>query len=289
MAENSGGWIKLFRAIWDWRYSPLATKRPFTQLEAWIWLISKASYQDHVVGEVAVKRGQVLTSIEQLSEIWRRDRKTVRRWVKNMQKNEEVRSERGRSWSLITICGYDEYQGDGTPNGTPKGTSYGTPDGTPKGTQSRSKEIKKEKKDKNIQSGKPDRVDVIPYQIIIEHLNRATGQNYRSTTETTRKHIRARWDEGFREADFFHVHLVKAEKWLGTDYEKFLRPITLYSASKFEGYLNERRGVIQMTEKARKNVAASISWLATKGFEIGTDGCARLRQDTPKTGEIIQR
>lgn len=287
MGEDSGGWIKLFRATWSWRYSPIVTKRPFTRLEAWIWLISKASYQDHTRGEILVKRGQLLTSIEQLSKVWRRDRKTVRRWVTNMQKNGEVRSERGRSWTLLTICEYETYQGDGTPNGTPKGTSYGPSHSPPEGTQSRSKEIKKEKKGKNIQSSKLDSVEIIPFQIIVEHLNQVTGKDYRHKSETTRKLIRGRWAEGFRELDFFHVHLVKAEKWLGTEWEKFLRPVTLYGLQKFEGYLQERRGVVPMTDKARNNVAVGIQWLKSKGFSFDSSGTPRILSDAEQAGKAI--
>jgi uncharacterized phage protein (TIGR02220 family) len=44
--------------------------------------------------------------------------------------------------------------------------------------------------------------------------------------------------EGFTLADFKLVIDKKVLDWKGTDWEKYLRPITLFSKSKFENYLN---------------------------------------------------
>lgn len=87
----------------------------------------------------------------------------------------------------------------------------------------------------------PPQIDPIPYAEIVGHLNEVTGQHYRPTSDATQSLIRARWGEGFRLEDFIWVHLVKAEQWLGDqEMEGYLRPVTLYRKSKFEGYRNER-------------------------------------------------
>ena len=77
------------------------------------------------------------------------------------------------------------------------------------------------------------------YGEVVDYLNLRAGTRYRSTSEDTRKHIRARVDDGYTLDDFKAVIDRKVEEWKGTEWEKFLRPSTLFG-SKFEGYLNQR-------------------------------------------------
>ena len=74
---------------------------------------------------------------------------------------------------------------------------------------------------------------------IIDYLNEKTSSRYRST-ESTKKLIRARMEEGFAKEDFFTVIDNKVRSWKGTEWEKYLRPQTLFNATKFQGYLNEK-------------------------------------------------
>jgi len=79
----------------------------------------------------------------------------------------------------------------------------------------------------------------IPFKEIIEDLNSKTGKKYRSTGKATQMLIRAIWDEGFRLEDFEKVHKYQVDKWKDDPkMSEYLRPATLYGASKFEGYLN---------------------------------------------------
>lgn len=84
--------------------------------------------------------------------------------------------------------------------------------------------------------------DAIPYAEIVAMLNDATGKAYRPTSEATRRLIRARWAEGYREPEFRRVVETMAEAW-GNDPKMaaYLRPETLFGA-KFEGYLNRKPG-----------------------------------------------
>ena len=75
---------------------------------------------------------------------------------------------------------------------------------------------------------------------IIEYLNTKTDSNYKYTTKATKSLINARLKEGFTIDDFKKVIDNKAASWKGTEYEKYLRPQTLFSPSKFEGYINEK-------------------------------------------------
>ena len=78
---------------------------------------------------------------------------------------------------------------------------------------------------------------------VIDYLNTKTGSSYRATTEANIKPIRARLNDGFSVVDCKKVIDTKSGQWLNNpDMVKYLRPATLFSPSKFEGYLNECRG-----------------------------------------------
>ena len=78
---------------------------------------------------------------------------------------------------------------------------------------------------------------------VISYLNIKTGSSYRATTEANIKPIRARLNDGFTVEDCKKVIDTKSGQWLNNpDMVKYLRPATLFSPSKFEGYLNECRG-----------------------------------------------
>lgn len=75
-------------------------------------------------------------------------------------------------------------------------------------------------------------------QEIVTTLNAATGCNYKASSSKTRSLITARLNEGYTVADFKVVIAKKADEWMGTEREKYLRPETLFG-TKFEGYLNQ--------------------------------------------------
>ena len=80
-------------------------------------------------------------------------------------------------------------------------------------------------------------VDV--YKEVIGYLNEKTNSTYRYTTKKNQTLIHARCEEGFKIDDFKTVIDKKVEEWIGTEWEKYLRPETLFG-TKFEGYLNQR-------------------------------------------------
>lgn len=77
------------------------------------------------------------------------------------------------------------------------------------------------------------------YSQVINYLNQKAGTSYKSTSKKTRTLIKARFDDGFTEADFIKVIDNKIKEWLGTNMQVYLRPETLFG-TKFEGYLNQK-------------------------------------------------
>lgn len=74
---------------------------------------------------------------------------------------------------------------------------------------------------------------------IVGYLNQRAGTNYQARSKDTQKHINARLSEGHSVEDFKTVIDKKCAEWIGTQFEQFLRPSTLFGP-KFEGYLNQR-------------------------------------------------
>ena len=72
---------------------------------------------------------------------------------------------------------------------------------------------------------------------VVDYLNEMAGTHYRAGVAKTQSLIKARVNEGFTEEDFRTVIDKKCADWIGTEYEQYLRPQTLFG-TKFESYLN---------------------------------------------------
>jgi len=105
-----------------------------------------------------------------------------------------------------------------------------------KSTQSKVKESKV-KNNKDIVE--QDSTTSIPFKTIIDYLNKKADRNFKHTTASTRKFIKARFNDEFTLDDFKIVIDKKSKEWLNTDMDKFLRPETLFS-NKFDGYLQQK-------------------------------------------------
>lgn len=73
----------------------------------------------------------------------------------------------------------------------------------------------------------------------LNHLNKTSNRNYKPI-KTNLDLISARLKEGFTKEDVMRVIDLKVSQWVNTDYEKYLRPETLFNAKKFSGYEQEK-------------------------------------------------
>jgi uncharacterized phage protein (TIGR02220 family) len=89
----------------------------------------------------------------------------------------------------------------------------------------------------DIEEDKDKEEDKEIYISIVSYLNQRTGTNYKASSKKTKSCIHARLEEGFTLDDFKTVIDKKADEWIGTEYEQYLRPETLFG-TKFESYLN---------------------------------------------------
>ena len=99
-------------------------------------------------------------------------------------------------------------------------------------------EIELEKEIKDIHS--PAKQDNTPKEVyeIIDYLNLKTDKSYKHTTKKTQSLIKARLNEHFTVDDFKKVIDNMCAKWIGTKWEEYLRPNTLF-AGRFDDYLNQ--------------------------------------------------
>ena len=86
-----------------------------------------------------------------------------------------------------------------------------------------------------------DKLNIENIKEIIDYLNMKLGTKYSSKTDKTQKLIKARFNENkeYTVDDFFKVIDKKYNDWKGTEWEKYLRPETLFG-TKFESYLNQQ-------------------------------------------------
>lgn len=77
-----------------------------------------------------------------------------------------------------------------------------------------------------------------PWQSVIDYLNEKTGKHFKHTN-TNKGLVMARQHDGFSAEDMQKVIDHQCKLWFNNkDMAQYLRPSTLFRASKFEGYLN---------------------------------------------------
>ena len=79
------------------------------------------------------------------------------------------------------------------------------------------------------------------YDEIIKYLNDKIGSHFKPTSKSTQRLINGRLSENYSIDDFKHVIDVKSLEWKNdSKMSKYLTPDTLFNATKFEKYLNQK-------------------------------------------------
>lgn len=95
-----------------------------------------------------------------------------------------------------------------------------------------------------LQSFEKNELEVKPiYKDVIDYLNKKTDSAFRYA-KAHQRIIEARVKEKFTLEDFKAVIDVKASQWKGSNMQIYLRPATLFQASKMDGYLQESKMII---------------------------------------------
>ncbi len=102
----------------------------------------------------------------------------------------------------------------------------------------------REEREVELMSGKPDDAAEI-----LDFLNAMSERSYRPVKANIEK-IEARLKEGASIDDIKQVIRRKCQEWKGTKWEQYLRPDTLFNATKFNQYLGQLNAPVQKHQEA---------------------------------------
>lgn len=119
--EENLGYIKLYRK--------LLTSKIFanpTKLKVWIWLLIKANHKNKYISvrigkgetDVEILRSQFLFGRHKAEDELNIDESTIYRIIKSLEKIGMITVKANNHYSIITICNYEDYQGQGPSNVT---------------------------------------------------------------------------------------------------------------------------------------------------------------------------
>lgn len=166
---GSEGWIKVHRSIqehWIWQ-DPI-------KLKWWLDIILLANHKDSkiLLGNelLDIKIGEHHTSILKLSERWKVDRKTIKRFLNLLQNDNMISMEISKKGATLKVTNYKAYQsitegespnkeGNTRDNGEDNGVSTGSQYGHNKGdTNKNEKNVKNDKNEKKVCLGEFENV-----------------------------------------------------------------------------------------------------------------------------------
>lgn len=143
----SGGVFAVSRGVFD---HPSFAPEPYTEREAWLWLIGDAAWKPHKrrAGRVIVdlKRGQTAHATRFLATKWKWSEARVRRFLNRLKIDAMVELQATRETTQITICNYDKYAFDGRTGDAPSDAQTDAP---ATHARRRVEEVKKDKKEED--------------------------------------------------------------------------------------------------------------------------------------------
>lgn len=105
------GWFSLERDIFKHDFFK---REPFTEREAWIWIISKAVWEDTTFDISGVNhpipRGSFVTTLSELEATWTWSSTRIRNYLKKLVDQHMIKHEVFTRKTLLSVCNYDLYQ-----------------------------------------------------------------------------------------------------------------------------------------------------------------------------------
>jgi predicted transcriptional regulator len=99
------GWIKMFRKLQEWEWYNNSY-----MVHIFIHLILSANHKDQKWKGILIKRGQVLTGLNELHKSTGISVRSIRTCLSRLHKTGEIDRQSDNRFSIITICNYEEYQ-----------------------------------------------------------------------------------------------------------------------------------------------------------------------------------
>ena len=115
-------WLKLYRSIGK---SDLWLSEPFTRGQAWVDLLVLANWKPGSIRirgtKVPLDRGQIGHAERYYCERWQWSRGKVRRFLGELETEQQIVQQKTNVTTVITIVNYEEYQGTSTADSTANG------------------------------------------------------------------------------------------------------------------------------------------------------------------------
>ena len=139
----SEGWIKIHRRLIDWEWF-----NDINTCHLFFYLILKANYKDKSWRGILIKRGQLVTSFQSLSEAMPLSIQQIRTCLGRLKSTGEVTSKPTNKFTILTIEKYNDYQSDDEEVTSTATFNQQTNNIQSTTTKERKKERKKETKEK---------------------------------------------------------------------------------------------------------------------------------------------
>ena len=144
--NNAAGWIKLHRKLLDWEwYTDIPVKTLF------IHLLLRANHAEGKWRGITISRGELVTSLDNLSKETGLTKKQVRNALLKLNKTGEISSEGAQRYTRIKCLKYSVYQDFVNDEGHTEGTQRaykGHTEGTQRATNNNNKNNNNKKNDK---------------------------------------------------------------------------------------------------------------------------------------------
>lgn len=132
-------WIKIHASITSWEWFHDAE-----MVRTWLYLLTKANWEDKTWHGIVVPRGSMVTSRSQLAHDLRLSDQKIRNQLTRLQNTNEIAIKSTNKYSIITICKYNTYQVAETENNQ---QNTNTATGHTPATQPQPKNTRLEKKE----------------------------------------------------------------------------------------------------------------------------------------------
>lgn len=97
--------VKLDKNITKWRWF-----NKDHMLKFWIYLLCNVAYSDYSLGDIEIKKGQVIIGKKNVGEKLGLSEQTIKTYIKRLKRTGEITTESTNRYTLITIVKWDEYQ-----------------------------------------------------------------------------------------------------------------------------------------------------------------------------------
>lgn len=101
----NSGWIKIHRKLLDWEYYGNSN-----MVRVFLHLILNANFEDKEWKGTVIKRGQLVVSLNTLSDTLNITRSVTRTCLKRLTESHTISTQSDNQKTIVTICNYDSYQ-----------------------------------------------------------------------------------------------------------------------------------------------------------------------------------